>query len=320
MLNVSHLTRSYGSFVAVDDVSFSINKGEILGLLGHNGAGKTTMMKMISGYLEANAGDVLLDGMSITDNAKAIQRELGYLPENLPVYPEMTVAEYLDYAADLKGLSDLVKVDEIKRAIKATDLAAKLLAPIHTLSRGYKQRVGVAQAILGQPKLLILDEPTNGLDPEQTQHMRRLIKEISKNATVILSTHIMQEVDALCDRVIILKAGKIALDEKLETLKHSKNIVLETDYQLLEQLQQIVNVVTVEQITDERLLIALRPSASVPEVSSQISKLIVESGSNLYAIHQEKRDLEVIFNQINQDVMVNSDGQKGFGQEVCNAA
>ena len=182
MLDVTQLTRSYGQFKAVDNVNFSIGKGEIVGLLGHNGAGKTTIMKMISGYLEPNNGDVVVDGLSIHSDAEKIQRELGYLPESLPVYPEMIVADYLDYAADLKGLQGEAKINEVRRVIKATDIASKLLSPIATLSRGFKQRVGVAQAILGQPKLLILDEPTNGLDPEQTQLMRALIKDIAKNA------------------------------------------------------------------------------------------------------------------------------------------
>lgn len=320
MLNVSHLTRSYGSFIAVDDVSFSINKGEIIGLLGHNGAGKTTMMKIISGYLEANSGDILLNGVSIKTDTKSIQQQLGYLPENLPVYPEMSVAEYLDYVADLKGLTDITKEREIKRAIKATDLSAKLLAPISTLSRGYKQRVGVAQAILGKPKLLILDEPTNGLDPEQTQHMRRLIRDISKDATVILSTHIMQEVDALCDRVLILKSGKLALDERLATLKHSKNIVVETDFPSIDQLQQLAGVKKVELRESERLMIELNESASSRDVRKQIGRLIIESNSNLYSIQEEKRDLETIFNQINQDIVLDELGKKVVKQEVSNAA
>ena len=165
MLEVNQLTRNYGQFKAVDSVSFNMQQGEIVGLLGHNGAGKTTIMKMISGYLEPDKGDVCVDGVNLADDPEKIQLNLGYLPENLPVYPEMLVVDYLDYAADLKGLKDQLKADEIKRVIKETDISAKLLAPVSALSRGYKQRVGVAQAIMGRPKLLILDEPPMSRDP-----------------------------------------------------------------------------------------------------------------------------------------------------------
>ena len=191
MLEVEQLTRLYGNFKAVDNVSFKINKGEIVGLLGHNGAGKTTIMKMLSGFIEANQGSIEIDGADIQKDLKQAQQSLGYLPENLPIYPEMIVADYLDYASEMKGLTGDAKIAEIKRVIQATDIVPKLLMPISTLSRGYKQRVGVAQAILGKPRLLILDEPTNGLDPTQTQLIRALIRNLAKDATVILSTHIL---------------------------------------------------------------------------------------------------------------------------------
>ena len=311
MLEVSNLTRSYGSFKAVDSVSFKIQKGEIIGLLGHNGAGKTTIMKMISGYLEADTGDVSLDGVTLSKDTKKLQSQLGYLPESLPVYPEMSVAEYLDYAADLKGLKGNTKVAEIKRAIKATDLSEKLLAPIEILSRGYKQRVGVAQAILGQPKLLILDEPTNGLDPEQTQHMRKLIKGIAKKATVILSTHIMQEVNALCDRVLILKSGQLVLDEQLEALQHSKQLVVESDIAEAKKLSKIEGVFAIEQ-APQKLVVSLEEKVNMQQVAANISKAVVESGAQLFAIYPQKRDLETVFNQINNDEFVaNANNNKG---------
>ncbi|MGR9052887.1 MAG: ABC transporter ATP-binding protein, partial [Gammaproteobacteria bacterium] len=226
MLEVSNLTRSFGDFVAVDNVSFSIGRGEIVGLLGHNGAGKTTIMKMLSGYLEPNEGGIEIDGVDLSTDSKSVQQTLGYLPENLPVYQEMIVADYLDYAADLKGLAGDAKMAEIKRVIRATEIGEKLLAPIATLSRGFKQRVGIAQAILGKPKLLILDEPTNGLDPTQTEHMRQLIRGIAETATVILSTHIMQEVAAMCGRVLILSNGRLAVDARLDELRQSNRLLL----------------------------------------------------------------------------------------------
>ncbi|WP_448547488.1 ABC transporter ATP-binding protein [Thalassotalea fusca] len=302
MLAVNGLTRRYGSFVAVDNASFTIKKGEIIGLLGHNGAGKTTIMKMITGYLEADSGTVSLDGISLNDDPKALQQHLGYLPENLPVYPEMTVAEYLDFSADLKGLTGKKKENEIKRAIKATDISAKVLAPIHTLSRGYKQRVGVAQAILGKPKLLILDEPTNGLDPEQTLQMRLLIKEIAQDATVILSTHIMQEVNAICDRVLMLKAGKLVIDEKLETLKNSTRIVVETDCQDASLIEKISGVTEVIAENNNLWLVTISKQAFRQSISADITKILVSNNANVFGIYPEKRDLETLFNQLNSQL------------------
>ena len=180
MLEAKSLVRSYGDFKAVDDVSFTIGDGQIVGLLGHNGAGKTTIMKMLSGYLEPDQGSVFFDGRDIADDLTSFQHHLGYLPESLPVYQDMVVADYLDYAADLKGMSPSEKRPEIKRVVQETGIQEKILSPIATLSRGYKQRVGVAQAILGNPKLLILDEPTNGLDPSQTEQMRTLIRQVAQ--------------------------------------------------------------------------------------------------------------------------------------------
>ncbi|NOU51459.1 ATP-binding cassette domain-containing protein [Pseudoalteromonas sp. JBTF-M23] len=308
MLSVNHLTRSYGSFTAVDDVSFTIKQGEIIGLLGHNGAGKTTIMKMLSGYLELDSGNVSLDGVSLQDDAKQLQRQLGYLPESLPVYPDMSVAEYLDYAAKLKGLEGNEKRSEVKRAIKATDISAKLLAPIHTLSRGYKQRVGVAQAILGKPKLLILDEPTNGLDPEQTQHMRKLIKDIAKHATVILSTHIMQEVNAICDRVLILKSGKLVLDEKLEALNNTEHLLVESNCDDASLFLRLDGVKTANQIAKHRWQVYLEHAIDIKTVASSISQTLIKNNYALYALHNEKRDLETLFNDINNNGLSSTKG------------
>ncbi|HMY39192.1 MAG TPA: ABC transporter ATP-binding protein, partial [Marinagarivorans sp.] len=172
MLRVSQLKRAYGDFIAAQGVSFTITKGEIVGLLGHNGAGKTTVMKMLSGCLEPSGGEILFENRPLSLHLKAAQQKIGYLPESLPVYPELSVVDYLDYAADLKGIDPAQKQREIKRVIEACELNDKLLSPISTLSRGYKQRVGVAQALLGKPSLLILDEPTNGLDPNQIVEIR----------------------------------------------------------------------------------------------------------------------------------------------------
>lgn len=308
MLEVNDLCRKYGDLVAVDSVSFNVEKGEIIGLLGHNGAGKTTIMKMISGYLEPNSGQVTLNGISLADNPKAIQQQLGYLPESLPVYPEMTVADYLDYAADLKGLTGQEKIDEIKRAIQATDIGDKLLSSIATLSRGYKQRVGVAQAILGKPRLLILDEPTNGLDPEQTQHMRDLIKQLAKDATVILSTHIMQEVEALCTRVLMVRAGQLAVDAKLSELRDSKHLILETSLPPVksDELRNIAGITNVDLISganeqSHKYRIQVSNESQRREVSATIASKIVDMNEQLYRLEFEQRDLETLFREVNEN-------------------
>ncbi len=312
MIKIDKLKRAYGDFVAVDDVSFSINKGEIVGLLGHNGAGKTTIMKMISGYLEPSSGNIQVDDLDIAQQRSAVQKRIGYLPESLPIYPEMSVADYLDYAAKLKGLEGDKARNEIRRAIKATDITAKLLAPIATLSRGYKQRVGVAQAILGQPKLLILDEPTNGLDPTQTQQMRELIKEIAKDATVILSTHIMQEVDALCDRALIMRSGKLALNASLDELRNSNHLQIQSDINLSSLkalLASIQGILSIQSKSEKHFEISLEEASSRDIIANQIAKLLIEHGHTLYELSHQQRDLESIFREVNEQV-----------EEVCDAA
>ena len=227
MIRIENVTRKYGNFKAVDDVSITINSGEIVGLLGHNGAGKTTIMKMITGFLEPTGGTITVNGKEIGADRQAVQKDIGYLPENCPVYPEMTVVEYLDYMASLHGLSEGERAPLVVAAIGRTGLKEKAFQPIATLSRGYRQRTGVAQAILHEPDILILDEPTNGLDPTQIQHMRTLITDLAKSSTVIISTHVLQEVQAICDRVIILKNGRKALDARLDELQTEGRLLLQ---------------------------------------------------------------------------------------------
>lgn len=315
MLEVAQLTRYYGSFKAVDNVSFTIEHGQVVGLLGHNGAGKTTIMKMISGFLEPNQGSITVDGIDLQQTPKLAQRQIGYLPENLPIYPEMGVADYLDYIGDLKGLAGQHKTDEIRRVIQQTDLADKLIAPIATLSRGYKQRVGVAQAILGNPKLLILDEPTNGLDPTQTQLMRTLIRDLSNHATVILSTHIMQEVDAICDRVLMIRSGELVVDASLTELQNSNRLNISTSMtadNFTAMAKAITAVETVEAVSDHnatahQYTVKVQDDTagegtdnhSIQRVSGEIAKQIIESGADLFSIDQQRHNLETLFREVN---------------------
>ena len=307
MLDVNSLKRTYGDFVAVDGVTFSIGKGEIVGLLGHNGAGKTTIMKMLSGYLEPSGGQIKMDCVDLAQHLKKLQQKIGYLPESLPVYPEMTVADYLDYAASLKGLQGAQKQAEIKRVLHATAIGEKLLAPISTLSRGYKQRVGVAQAILGKPGLLILDEPTNGLDPTQTLQMRELIRDIAKEATVILSTHIMQEVDALCDRVLMVRGGRLVIDARLDSLRQSRYLQLATsplNDDAISTLTHIPGIQVFEQQAGNNVKVIHRVTLSedvdLDVVSAALAKAVIAAGADLYQLNAEVRDLESLFREVNQ--------------------
>jgi len=313
MLSVNHLSRRYGQFLAVDDVSFSINSGEIVGLLGHNGAGKTTIMKMLSGYLEPDQGEILLDNHPITTDPLYMQKQLGYLPENLPVYGDMVVADYLDYVAEMKQLGDS-KTSEIKRVVEATEIGDKLFEPIANLSRGYKQRVGVAQAILGDPKLLILDEPTNGLDPTQTEHMRQLIKQIARQATVILSTHIMQEVEAICDRVLILSAGRLVVDSPMSELRDTRNLQLNTSLpydrvqQALCKVEGVANVSRLAEQSDSQMQVYRIELSDVSrnQVAARVARAIVEAGGDIYQLINQRRDLETLFKEVSHHSPVES--------------
>ena len=206
MIEVSHLTKKYGSRLAVDDISFTVEDGVIYGLLGPNGAGKSTIMNILTGYLAATEGQVTVAGHPLPEEADAAKACVGYLPEQPPLYPEMTVAEYLDFAAELKGVKKADRPAQVQSAA-LEDVLPRL---IRSLSKGYRQRVGVAQALLGSPQLIILDEPTVGLDPAQVIELRRLIRELGRTHTVILSSHILSEVKAVCDKALILSQGHLA--------------------------------------------------------------------------------------------------------------
>lgn len=226
MISIRDLTRNYGDVRAVDSISLEIERGEVVGLLGHNGAGKTTVMKLLTGYLEPTSGSVRVGGREVAAERAAAQRQIGYLPENAPLYPELAVQEYLQMMAALRG----VPADEIDRAVLRaahdTALEDRLGAPIHTLSKGYRQRVGLAQAIVHAPEVLVLDEPTNGLDPAQIQSIRDLIRRLAERTTIILSTHILQEIEAVCDRVVVMIQGRIAADDRLPALLSSRTVAL----------------------------------------------------------------------------------------------
>jgi ABC-2 type transport system ATP-binding protein len=214
MIEVKGLVKTYGAKRAVDGVSFSVQRGEILGFLGPNGAGKSTTMKMITGFIRPDAGTATVDGVDVTVDPVAVKSKLGYLPESAPAYPEMTVEEFLGFIAEVRGFRAAeAKRAQVDRAIGLTHLGPVRKQTIETLSKGFKQRVGFAQALLHDPAVLVLDEPTDGLDPNQKIEVRSLIKSMAATKTIILSTHILEEVEAICTRVIIISRGKVVVDE-----------------------------------------------------------------------------------------------------------
>jgi ABC-2 type transport system ATP-binding protein len=302
MISVSNLSRSYGSTLAVSNVSFEITSGEVVGLLGHNGAGKTTIMKMITGFIEPSSGSVEVDGLVLGENTVGIQKKIGYLPENCPVWPEMRVTDYLIYQAKLHLVEEAMIGSLVSEAIEKTRLTEKATARIDTLSRGYRQRVGVAQALLHKPDILILDEPTNGLDPNQILQMRELIKELAKSSTVIVSTHVLQEVQAICERVLIMRGGELVLDSKIKDLQSDNKIIFNfqpSESDVTTMLSESPLVKKVEQVQNGETT-SLRVEVQKAEIPSLVRSL-VSAGANIESIMPEKRTLETVFAEVSTE-------------------
>lgn len=301
MITIAHLTRRYGDFLAVDDVGFSIARGEVVGLLGPNGAGKTTIMKMLTGFLEPTSGSIRVENLEMGPDTAAIQRRIGYLPENCPAWPEMTVIEFLEYLAVLHDLPVERRAQAVASAIRRTDLRDKATQPIQTLSRGYRQRVGVAQAILHDPDIVILDEPTNGLDPTQILHMRALIRELSRTATVIVSTHILQEVQAVCERVLILRAGRMAVDARLDELQRDARLLVTLDRNetaarpVLAAVEGVTAVRVADSVAGRYRYAVQAPEAAAPAIAAAVHR----AGFALYGLAREQRTLETVFAEVN---------------------
>ena len=299
MIRAQNLVRCYGSTTAVDDVSFDIGRGEIVGLLGHNGSGKTTIMKMLTGFLEPTAGQITVNGLDIGEQTRLAQSCIGYLPENCPIWPDMHVADYLDYQACLHCLDPSGRDQAIVRALQRTGLEDKATEMIRTLSRGYRQRLGVAQAILHEPKVVILDEPTNGLDPTQIFEMRSLIKDLASQSTIIISTHILSEVQAICERVLILRAGRLELDSKIEDLEQSRRLLIIVNADGKSVLNGIEGVQHIkERVTnDDRIHYLVDISR---DCAADIAEAIHAAGLNLYLLQPERRTLESVFAAVNE--------------------
>ena len=303
MIDVQNLTRTYGLVQAVDDVSFTIHPGEIVGLLGHNGAGKTTIMKMMTGFLEPTSGSISVGQLQMTRDRRAIQAGIGYLPENCPLYLDMTVVGYLAYLAALHGVADNRLGKLLCLALERTALVDKADEQIGTLSRGYRQRVGVAQALLHQPGILILDEPTNGLDPTQIQHMRSLLRELARESTLIISTHILQEVEAVCDRVIILHQGRKVIDTRIDALCAGKRlrVTVEDRGDPAGWLAGLSWVTTVEKqpSVNGQLCLLLSGTRPPEEMAPMVASAVVKQGLELFRLETETPSLEKIFREMN---------------------
>lgn len=307
MIEVRELSRSYGELMAVDRVSFDIGRREIVGLLGHNGAGKTTIMKMVTGFLEPTSGTIAIGGQDLAAHRRAVQRRIGYLPENCPLYSDMTVVDHLDYQASLHGIPVSQRAAAMRRAIERTELGSKATARVATLSRGFRQRLGVALAILHEPDILILDEPTNGLDPSQIQHMRALIRELAGHATVVISTHVLQEVEAICGRVLIMRAGRLALDSNLAEIGARPRLLVTLDRgpsevrRLLGGIDGVTDVVHLDDDGPRRryALRAADPAAIAPRVARDVA---VQHWA-LYALEQERHDLEALFGAVSDGLV-----------------
>ena len=294
MIEVNNISKSYNEVLAVDQVSFSINKGEDLGLLGHNGAGKTTIMKMLTGFLSPDTGTINISNMSVSTNTLDIQKIIGYLPENCPVWSEMSIIEYLDFQLSLKNIYGENKKKLINDAIDRTNIRDRVFDSISSLSRGYRQRVGVAQAIMHNPEVIILDEPTNGLDPTQILSMRNLIKELSTSSTVILSTHVLQEVEAVCDRVIIIGNGKKLWDNPIKTQENSHQILFVTNSSISKLLDAQIKFD--ESSNKDRI----ETKIELTDFSiNPLIKKIIDNKIEIFAIERNVENLSTIFDKVN---------------------
>jgi ABC-2 type transport system ATP-binding protein len=310
VITVKNVCKKYGSFVAVDNISFEINDGEIIGLLGPNGAGKSTTMNMLTGFIEPTSGEILINGFNISKKSKKAKANIGYMPENVPLYKDLTVKEFINYMAELKYVKGKDKknmVSDIMAKTNLTDVQNKL---IKNLSRGYKQRVSMAGALVGNPKILILDEPTVGLDPKQITEIRDLIKSLAKDHTIIISSHILSEISQMCEKVIILNKGKlIAIDtpENLENKVSKNNVILVTVEDSENKIKNVVK--EIPEITEIKLIKknddnTIQYSLTEKE-NSDIRKIVFEKfakeGITIFELKKSETTLEDAFIDLIED-------------------
>ncbi|MFB0903286.1 MAG: gliding motility-associated ABC transporter ATP-binding subunit GldA [Nonlabens sp.] len=301
-IEVSKISKYYGQQKALDEVSFSIKSGEIVGFLGPNGAGKSTMMRILTTYLNANEGTASVNGHDVVTEQREVQKSIGYLPESNPLYPDMYVKEYLSFSASVYKLIDSKsRIDEV---IQETGLTSHVGKKINELSKGYKQRVGLANALLHRPKVLILDEPTTGLDPNQLVEIRQLIRKVGENTTILLSTHIMQEVEAMCDRVIIINKGNIVADDYLKNLKSDAAQVIEVEFDYKVEPELLNRIDRVREVTDlihlPGFVYSLRFETK-KDMRSAVFDFAHDNELKILSLNKRNKNLETMFTELTSD-------------------
>ncbi|MFH1466406.1 MAG: ABC transporter ATP-binding protein [Pseudomonadota bacterium] len=308
MISARNLGKRYGDVLAVDDVSLDIGKGEVVGLLGQNGAGKTTIMKMITGFLEPTSGTVTVDGLDVLQDRLRVQQRIGYLPENAPLYPELLVQDYLLWMASLRGIPEGERAGAVREAAAATGLQGHMLRPIGQLSKGFRQRVGIAQAILHKPPVLIFDEPTNGLDPVQIEAIRQLIRDLARTSTVLLSTHILQEVEAVCQRVMVLIDGRLVADDAIARMLTGHHVLLSVGTDATgvpEALRAVAGVSAVERRGPDEAMPGFEVWAAAWEgtvpPTPAIARAAVAAGWTIGALHPERFSLQSAFQRLQRE-------------------
>jgi ABC-2 type transport system ATP-binding protein len=302
MIEVRNLYKAYDEVDALWDVSFDIAEGEIIGLLGPNGAGKTTIIKILTGYLQPDEGDVMVDGLDVLTHTQEVQSRIGYLPENAPLYPELSVQAYLRMMAGLRQIPEEEEVDRILEAVASTGLNGQLTRPIGQLSKGFRQRVGLAQAILHKPRLLILDEPTVGLDPTQIVEIRNLIRRLAQHSTVLFSTHILPEVEAICDRVLILLNGEIRVDARLDEIAATDDALVTLDDAPPDAEKGLAGLPGVASVAAEspangRVTYRVRGGKGA-DLTPLIYRLAAEKGWLVRELRRDSQTLETVFNRV----------------------
>ncbi len=310
MIHAENLTKYYHDFCAVDGISFDIHRGEILGLLGPNGAGKTTTLRMLTGYLQPTDGSIRIKDLAIDENPLEIKKLMGYLPESAPLYHEMIVYDYLNFVADIRQINPGEKQARIRDLANLCGLNEVMHRSIGVISKGYKQRVGLAHAMMGDPEILILDEPTSGLDPNQIVEIRKIIRRIGREKTVILSTHILSEAEATCDRIMIIHLGRIVADGGTADLRHTADekrhirISLEgaTFDTVKTQLESVESVQTIDRVIEDnqRVTIDLAYGAG-PDIRSELYHRIKATDWSLYEFSQQTESLETIFRELTKE-------------------
>jgi len=304
MINLQNLVKDYGSLRAVDHINFEIKEGEILGFLGPNGAGKSTTLKVITCFLAPTEGNIYVEDFNVLKDSTKIRKMIGYLPEHNPLYTDMTVYDYLQFVARVREIDDFKT--RLKQVIDRCGLHGVISKPIHTLSKGYKQRVGLAQAIIHDPKILILDEPTSGLDPNQIAEIRDLIKELGKEKTLIISTHILQEVQAVCDRIVIINKGKIVADGPTEELKSNFQSKTKVNLELIAEAEEVttikdsipgIKLLSINKKPDD-IVGAVIEYGSGEDKRKEIYNYIKSKDWTLLEMHRDKISLEDVFRNL----------------------